>query len=142
VRRIECDALITMLFTASLSGGSGLQSDRSSVDAIKPYPGSIVFCTEHVTGAPQGGKASAHISWTGYYSLDSPASVIRYYMKALGTKNHVKEGDENVWRFPLAKPEQVLTVTRPGGPFPLGQCSRPPGSARAIVIMSTMTRPD
>lgn len=136
-------ALITVLFTTSLFRGPALQPGKSPVVDIKPYPGSIEFCTEHIVGAPEGDrKAGAHISWTGYYSVDPPEKVVSHYTKILGSKNHRKEGNEDVWRFPLAKPERVLTVTQPGGTFPRGQCTRPPGSARAIVITSIMTRPD
>ena len=136
-------ALIIALFASSLFRDPGLQPGQSPVVDIKPYPGSIMFCTEHIVGAPQGdGKAGAHISWTGYYSADPPSKVVLYYTKILGSQNHRKEGNENIWRFPLAKPERVLTVTQPGGTFPRGRCPRPPGSARAIVITSIMTRPD
>ncbi len=135
---MRCQAvLITVLVTTSLLRGAELQSGKGSGDAIKPYPGSKVFCTEQITGAPD-----AHISWTGYYSADSPEQVVRHYTKILGAENHRRERDEDVWRFPLLKPERVVTVTGPGGAFPLGQCTRPPGSARAIVILSTMARPD
>ena len=141
MRTIRCDALIIMLFTTSLLGSPAVQRGKGSVDTIKRYPGSTEFCTEHITGASEAGKPGAHISWTGYYSPDSPETVVSHYMKALGAKNHAKERGEDVWRFPLAKPERVLTVTQPGGAFPLGQCTRPPGSARSIVIISSMTRP-
>jgi len=135
-------ALIAMLCTTSLFGGPARQPGKSLVD-IKPYPGSKTFCTEHIVGAPEkDGKPGAHISWTGYYSEDPIAKVVLHYTKTLGSENHRKERNEDVWRFPLGKPEQVLTVTQPGGTFPQGQCARPPGSARAIVIISMMTRPD
>jgi len=138
MRTIGCEAaLIIVLVTTSLSRGAELQPGKGSDDDIKPYPGSTAFCTEHVNGGPNG-----HITWTGYYSSDSPEKVVLHYTKALGSENHRKERGEDVWRFPLAKPERVLTVTQPGGAFPLGQCRRPPGSTRAIVILSTMARPD
>jgi hypothetical protein len=138
MRSFGCEAaLISLLVTTSLLKGAELQPGKSSKDDIKPYPGSTAFCTEHITGSPD-----AHISWTGYYSLDSPEKVVGHYTKMLGSENHRKERNEDVWRFPFEKPERVLTVTHPGGAFPLGQCTRPPGSARAIVILSTMARPD
>ena len=136
-------ALITVLFATSLVGGPALQPDKSPVVDIKPYPGSKEFCSEHVILAPEGaGKAGGHINWTGYYSVDPPEKVVLHYTKILGSKNHRRESNGDVWRFPLEKPERVLTVTPPGGTFPRGQCTPPPRSARAIVISSIMTRPD
>ena len=138
MRTIGCEAaLVTVLVATSLWRGTEPQPGKGSDDDIKPYPGSTAFCTEHVTGA-----AGAHINWTGYYSVDSPEKVVGHYTKTLGSENHRKERNEDIWRFPLAKPERVLTVTRPGGAFPLGQCTPPPRSARAIMILSTMARPD
>ena len=64
-------------------------------------------------------------------------------MKTLGSKNHEKDADGDTWRYPLDKPARVLSVTRPQGTYPRGQqCRAPPASARAIVIISFMTRPD
>lgn len=141
---IGCDAtLIIGLFAASALSGPVPQPGKGLSDDIKPYPGSVVFCTEHIMGAPEGaGKAGAHITWTGYYSADSPATVVRYYTKILGAENHQKEGKEDIWRFPLAAPERVLTVSPRSGAFLPGQCTRPPGSARTIVVSSNMARPD
>lgn len=129
-------ALITVLLTTSLSGSPAPQPGKSPVVDIKPYPGSIEFCTQHITATP------GHIIWTGYYSVDPPEKVVSHYTKTLGSKNHQKEGNEDVWRFPLAKPERVLSVARPGDGFLPGECKRPPRSARAIVISSMMARPD
>ena len=136
--------LVTLLYATSLFRSPTLQPGKSPVVVdIKPYPGSVEFCTEHVVGAPgRDGKAGPHISWTGYYSVDIPEKVIGHYRKLLGSENHRKEGDEDIWRFPFEKPEQVLTITHPGGTFPRGNCARPPRSARTIVISSTMARPD
>jgi hypothetical protein len=144
MRTIGCEAaLIAGLLAASSLRGPAPQPGKGAADEIKPYPGSIAFCTEHITGAPEGdGKPGAHISWTGYYSADSPAKIVRHYSEILGSENHRKEDKKDVWRFPLAKPERVLTVTQPGGAFLPGQCTRPPGSARTIVTSSVMTRQD
>ena len=131
-------ALITVLLTTSLLSSPARQAGKSPVVDIKPYPGSIAFCTEHIIGAP----GSGHINWTGYYSVDPPEKVVSHYTKLLGSTNHQKEGDNDVWRFPLEKPERVLSVTHPGGTFPRGQCKGPPRSARAIVISSMMARQD
>ena len=136
-------ALMTVLLTTSLVGGPALQPGKSPVVDIQPYPGSTAFCTEHITGAPGADrKPGPHISWTAYYSVDPPMRVVGHYTKVLGSENHRKEGNEDVWRFPIAKPERCMRVTQPGGTFPTGQCTHPPGSARAIVISSTMTRPE
>jgi hypothetical protein len=101
------------------------------------------FCDEHIVGAPQrNGKAGSQINWTGYYSTDPLEKVVDHYTKVLGSENHRKEGNEDIWRFPLANPERILTVTDPQGTFPRGKCGAPPKSARTIVIISTMSRPD
>jgi hypothetical protein len=129
-------ALITVLLTTSLFSSPALQPGKNPVVDIKPYPGSIAFCTQHITATP------GHIIWTGYYSVDPLEKVVSHYTKVLGSENHQKEGDEDVWRFPLAKPERVLSVTRPGRTFLPGECKGPPRSARTIVISSMMARQD
>ncbi len=141
----------TLLFGAALIGllsivqigAAGAQSGTPAGSAIAPYPGSVQFCEQHITGAPgNDGKAGPHINWTGYYSTNSLEAVVSHYMKALGSENHRKEDGGSVWRFPQMNPERVLSVTTPRGSFPREGCKALPKSARAIVIISMMTRPD
>lgn len=136
--------LAVLLVAVASFGCPGQQTGKSLDPDTNPYEGLVQFCTEHVVGAPQpNGKASPHINWTGYYSTDPPDKVVGHYMKTLGSENHRKEGDDDTWRFPLDKPVRVLSVTNAKGTFPLGGgCTPPPGSARAVVIVSMMTRPD
>ena len=130
-----------VLFSTVLTGASGLQRAGTPVVEIQPYPGSVKFCSEHVTGAPRDGASGAHINWTGYHSTDPPEKVVAHYKKLLGTASHLKQNDQDVWRFPsLERPERALSVTHPQGPFPRGTCSNPPDAARTIVIISTSTR--
>jgi hypothetical protein len=104
----------------------------------------VRFCEQHTIGAPRNdGTPSSHLDWTGYYSTDSLEAVVKHYMRTLGPENHEREDGESIWRFPLTKPERVLTVTTPQGrPFPRDACKALPRGARAIVIISTMSRPD
>ena len=133
---------MVIVFIALLFAGSVPQPDKSAAPSLDPYPGSTKFCSEHVAGARGAtGKPGPHINWTGYFSTDPPEKVVSHYMRLLGSTNHAKEGDQDVWRFPLDVPERVLSVTHEKGVFPRGQCSPPPPSARAIVIVSMTTRP-
>jgi hypothetical protein len=135
-------ALVALLVTASLSAGIATQPGKSAAPDVKPYPGSREFCREHIAGAPRGDQAGAHLSWTGFHSSDPPEKVVSHYMKTLGPGHHRTVGSANVWRFPLDEPTVVVSVTHPEGGFPRGQCRPPPESARTIVIISTMGRPE
>lgn len=118
------------------------QPEAGPPAGFSPLPGSIKFCSQHIVGAFQGTHPGEHISWAGYYSVEPVEKVVRHYLQVLGAANHEKEDDEDVWRFPVDVPERVLAVTGPQGAFPRAQCDEPPATARAIVIISTMTRPD
>ena len=132
---------IAALFLASFLLVSGMATSDQPV--IKVYPGSIELCSGHVTGAPdKNKKPGAHILWTAYTTPDPPDQVVRHYTKALGSANHRREAQEDVWRFPTDKPERVLSITAVPGPLPVRECRRPPDEARTIVMMSTMTRPE
>jgi len=122
---------------------AGAQRGAPADSAIVPYPRSVPFCQQHVTGAPgNDGKAGPHINWSGYYSTDSQEAVVSHYMKALGSENHQKEDSASVWRFPQMNSERVLTVTTPKGSFPREGCKALPKAVRTIIIISMMTRPD
>jgi hypothetical protein len=98
----------------------------------------VKYCDEHVLGAPGSGQ----INWTGYYTTDAPEKVVAHYLEALGSRNHEKSSDgRNIWRFPVDRPERVLEVTPRGGPAPSGNCRPIPATARALVIISMLTRP-
>jgi hypothetical protein len=132
-----------LLLAASLVTVSTFQCGTGQAPALAPYPGSVKLCQEHVVGAPsKDGKPGAHINWISYYSIDAQERIVAHYIKVLGTSNHRRETGEDIWRFPLDKPENVLTVAGPKDERPTGNCGPPPRSARAIIIISQMTRPD
>ena len=119
-------ALITVLFATSFVGGPALQPDKSPVVDIKPYPGSKEFCSEHIILAPEGaGKAGGHINWTGYIRWIRRRRWSFHYTKILGSKNHQKESNGDVWRFPLETPERVPRVTHPDGYVSAGTVHTP-----------------
>jgi hypothetical protein len=131
-----------LLLAAALVSVPAVQGGTVPAPALRPYPGSVKLCQDHVVGAPsKDGKPGAHINWTSYHSIDAQETVVAYYLKVLGAGNHRRESGEDIWRFPLDKPEHVLTVAGPKATRP-GQCSPPPPSARAIVVISHVSRPD
>src|SRR5215204_3397029 len=67
--------LVVVLSTVQ-TGAAGAQRGAPGDSAIAPYPRSVPFCQQHVTGAPgNDGKAGPHINWSGYYSTDSQEAV-------------------------------------------------------------------
>ena len=121
--------------TLSLLGGCALQ--RSNVPGLEPYPSSVKYCDEHVLGAPGSGQ----INWTGYHTTDPVEKVVSFYLKKYGSGNHEKLDDEDIWRFPPAKPDRVLSVGTPKSAPHSNLCKPVPTTARAVVVISTVTRP-
>jgi hypothetical protein len=107
--------------------------------SIPTYPGATSFCSQHVMGAPGGPS----ISWTAYHTADAPETVVAWYERQLAAGLHRREGREDVWRVPFEAPEAVMSVaaaTEP--PPPIAECrTKPPASARTIILMSTISRP-
>jgi hypothetical protein len=108
---------------------------------IAVYPGATSFCSEHISGAPQNGKPGPHITWTGYQSSDPPEKVVAFYHRELGTSTHSREGQEDIWRLPLDRPERTVSVTTVKDAVLVSRCKKPPSSARTVVVISTMARP-
>jgi len=109
---------------------------------ILPYPDATRFCAGHVTGATAGAGAGPHIEWTAYYTLDAPDTVVAWYGRWLNAGLHRREGRQDVWRVPFDRPTEVLNVSAPGDAGPLSGCTEhPPANAKAVIVRSTMTRP-
>jgi hypothetical protein len=114
---------------------------------IPPYPGATALCSQHVTGAPIPGQPAGHtgptITWTAFYTPDTPETVVSWYQQRLAPGLHRRQGKEDVWRIPADEPEAALSVTAVAdAPPPVAACKeRPPATARAILLMSTMQRP-
>jgi hypothetical protein len=124
---------ITALVLAQESPGAG---------TIPPYPDAKRFCGGHVTGAPTSGVGGPHIEWTAYYSLDAPDTVVAWYERRLASGLHRREGGHDIWRVPSDQPTAVLNVSAPGDAGPLTGCTdHPPATARTVIVMSTMSRP-
>ena len=110
---------------------------------IPPYPGAATLCSQHVTGAPSGGKPGPHISWTAFHTADAADAVVRWYTSRLPADAHRREGRVDVWRMPADRPEAVVSVTTVAdAPPPVASCEeRPPATARTIILISAMARP-
>lgn len=132
-----------LLIAAALPfAGFGPQRGATPLPQVKPYPGSIQFCREHIVGAPQpDGTPGAHIEWTAYHSTDPQEKVAGHYVKTLGAEGHHKERADDVWRLPVDKPTRVLHVIPAPGELPSNKCKPAPASARTVILISTMTRP-
>ena len=135
-------ATVAMLvITASVAQGSAQGSTRAG--AIPPYPEARRLCGGHVTGAPGPSGAGSHIEWTAYYSPDTPDTVVAWYERRLASGLRRREARRDVWRVPFDQPTAVLTVSAPGDAGPLTGCAeRPPATARTVLVMSTMARPE
>src|SRR5262245_47796969 len=136
---IAAHLLGALALTVSLLDDPAIQPDKGSLIKLEPYPDSVQYCSETVHGAP----GSPSIVWTGHYAREAPETVVAHYLKVLGSKNHETGKGQDVWRFPVDKPVQVLSVTTRDGPAPVGQnCRSIPATARALVIISFSTRQD
>jgi hypothetical protein len=119
-----------------------LAQESPRAGTIPPYPDAKRFCGGHVTGAPTSGSAGPHIEWIAYYSLDAPDTVVAWYERRLNSGRHRREGRQDVWRVPSDKPAEVLNVSAPADAGPLTGCTdHPPATARTVIVMSTMSRP-
>lgn len=111
--------------------------------SIPPYPEATRLCSGHVTGAPGPRGAGPHIEWTAFYSPDAPDTVVAWYEGRLASGFHRREGRQDIWRIPSDQPTAVLTVSAPVDAGPLTGCpERPPATARTMLVLSTMTRPE
>jgi len=110
---------------------------------VPSYPGATPFCSDHVVGAPSGGQAGLEIQWTAYHSAATPETVVAWYQRQLAEGLHRREGPQDVWRIPAVTPETVLSVTTVAdAPPPVASCTtRPPATARTVILISTMSRP-
>lgn len=126
-----------LVLTAAAAQGS------TPAGAIPSYPEATRLCGGHVTGAPGPSGAGSHIAWTAYYSPDAPDTVVAWYRRRLASEFHRREERQDVWRVPSDRPAAVLTVSAPGDAGPLTGCTeRPPATARTVLVVSTMARPE
>lgn len=129
-------AAAILVITASLAQSS------TPAGVVPSYPEATRLCSGHVTGAPGPNAAGAHITWTAYYSLDPPETVVAWYQRRLASDLHRREGRQDVWRVPSRRPTAVLTVSAPGDAGSLTGCTeRPPATARTVLVLSIMARP-
>jgi hypothetical protein len=126
-------ALLSAVVLAQAPSGDG---------RIPPYPGATDFCTQFIVGAPTGDTPGPSIDWTAYYTADAPETVVAWYHGRLASGLHRREGREDIWRVPFDEPSAVLTVSTVADFTLAASCrARPPATARAVIVSSTMTRP-
>ena len=68
--------------------------------------------------------------------------MVGHYLKLYGSGNHEKLNGEDIWRFKGDKLERLLSVTDPQKRPPGANCKPVPATARTVVILSMMTRPE
>ncbi len=142
--RISLVVFVNVLL-AGFSHPALAQAGGTGVTELEPYPGSVRFCGGHVSGAPQpGGTLGPHITWDSYYSTDPPPAVVDHYTNMLGSESHSSDDGRDIWRFPLESPIRVLSVVpaTSRGPWTGSDCDPAPDSARTIVLISLMARPN
>ena len=101
------------------------------------------LCGGHVSGAPHpDGTPGPHITWDAYASPETPASLSAHYLRVLGPPTASDAGACATWRIPLEQPRQVLEVCPSGASGPWSECDPPPQGSAAIVLISSMARPD
>lgn len=108
-----------------------------------PYPGAALLCSEHVTGAPErDGRPGAHITWRAYTTADPQERVTAHYLAALGSVNHAREGDEDIWRFPRNRPRRMASVHPATSSGPWSDCAPAPAGTRTVVLLSSIVSAD
>jgi hypothetical protein len=133
-------AAALLLATLLVTTGAA-QRDAASPE-LKPYPGAVKWCSGSVIGAPApDGTPGAHIVWTRYYSVDPLEKVVAHYLGGLGSQNHRKESIGDLWRFPIDRPSNVLSVTAAADRPPANSCKALPAAARTVVEISSSSRP-
>jgi hypothetical protein len=134
--------LVAGLVAAVSTLAFAIQKDAEPTPELKPYPGSVRFCSESVTGAPQpDGTPGMHITWVAYHTTTPLEQVKAHYLLTLGKTNHATEGKEETWRFPRDTPVRVLSVSPTPARVPSQRCAPPPASARTVMIISSAARP-
>jgi hypothetical protein len=133
-------ALAAMIGTAAVLAITALVLAQGGIPS---YPDAQRICDGHVSGAPTPGEAAGpHIEWTAFSSLDAPETVVAWYGHRLASRNHRREGRQDIWRVPFDRPTAVVTVSAPGDADPLTGCTeRPAATARTVIVLSTMARP-
>ena len=140
LRLVALGAMIAIAGVVAITALVLAQPTRAG--AIPPYPDATRFCGGHMSGAAAGGATGPHIEWTAYFSLDAPDTVVAWYERRVASGLHRREGRQDVWRVPSDQPTAVLNVSAPGDAGPLAGCTdHPPATARTVIVMSTMARP-
>ena len=70
----------------------------------------VRFCNGHVTGAPQGGRPGAHITWTASYSTSTPEQVIARYTELHGEPSRTQGDGRASWSLPPEGSGEVISV--------------------------------
>ena len=106
---------------------------------FEPPPSASRLCAGHVTGAPHSdGTPGLHISWTAYWTAESPRTVAKRYLESLDPKLHEREDNCDIWRDPPDDPEHVLEVCPVSARGPWSDCKGLPPRARTIIMISSM----
>jgi hypothetical protein len=83
-----------------------------------------------------------HITWDAYTSQQTPESLSAQYLRVLGPPTTSDAGACATWRIPAETPLQVLEVCPVDAPGPWSECPPPPQGTAAILLISSMARPD
>ena len=143
--RVFCFALLAMTACAPAEERGPSLRSREAVrtplahDALEPPVDAPKLCGGHVSGAMRpDGKAGPHITWTAYYSRQSPESLVQRYVGPLGSKFHVRRGGCDTWRLPHDAPVKILEICGVSEKGPWAECSSPPPDARSIIMISSI----
>jgi hypothetical protein len=112
---------------------------RLAHGAVEPPADATKLCGGHVSGAMRpDGKAGPHISWDAWCSRESRESLVKRYVKSLGSKVHARTGGCDNWRFPPDAPVKVLEICDFSEKGPWAECSSLPSEGRSIIMISSI----
>lgn len=94
------------------------------------YTPSTSFCDGRVY--PEGGRG--HISWEAFATAAAPEVVIADTLARCGKANHDDTADRQIWRFPVADPKAVVSVSPAAAEGPWSRCEPAAGTKTIIVV--------
>lgn len=82
----------------------------------------------------QGGE---HLTWDAFSSSATPAELVGYYKKWLGSRGFTAEQSGGTWRIPETAPMRTLAINSSHGKGAWQTCPKqPPAGSRSVIVIS------
>ncbi len=126
--------LFLILFTV-LFLGSREAFPETSLEDIRPFPGSKILCTEHISGN------TGHILWRSYSSEAAASEVVKYFENQLQAKASESEGTYSLTS--RGNPELKISIAPKSNSKGMPSCKKePPQTAKVIIVISQLVKPN